>query len=256
VFKHTLPASLPAVTAVMPTCGTGIRRQFARTALRCWLQQTHPNRKMLILNHGQHPLVAPDIVASMNIREVMVQRPGTLGELRNLAFKYLDTPYAICWDDDDWHGPTRISVQLQAALAANVPASALTRYTTVDLAGKVEPFVQSCKYYRCGCCGGTLLFKVGAERYPALDRGEDTAFAKLFIPLGLVQVGNPPLLYVRTCHSENTSGREHILKSPEYRDPFPAADIAQAKRIAEMAFGWYAAMEKPTHGDAESSTTG
>lgn len=254
--KSTLPPSLPAVTAIMPTCGTGIRRQFARTAVRCWREQTHPNRKMLILNHGDQPLLCPDVAASMNIREVMVRRPGTLGELRNLAFAHLDTPYAICWDDDDWHAPTRISVQLQAALAAKAVASALTTYTTVDLAGKVEPFVRCCKCYQCGCCGGTLLFKVGEERYPALDRREDTAFAKLFKPLGLVRVDNSPLLYVRTCHSENTSGREHILSPTAYRDPFPAADIAEAKRIAGMAFGWYTAMENPANGNAEDGTTG
>ena len=234
----TYPKNGPEVTAVMPTCGEGVRRQFARTSLRSFRLQTYENRRMLILNHGKVPLLHPDVAQNSNVREVMVQWPETLGGLRNIAFKLVDTPYIINWDDDDWHGATRIAQQMYAIQRRKVRASSLVRYVTYDLDTN-ESLVRSCLRFRCKCCGGTIMHKVGDERYEALSKGEDTAFARLFGAVGqLVQVHNDPLLYLRTCHGSNVSGRSHVLRSFDAL-PIPDLMAAEAKRIVAAEFSWY-----------------
>lgn len=196
------------VTAVMPTSGSPERRKLARLAIESFRRQTHPNRRLLILNHGDVPFG----LADDNIREEMVQRPPTLGELRNLAFDYLEPgTWAITWDDDDWHGQYRMHRQLSHALKVKQRAVILSCYMTVDLTSG-EGFVRQGRKFRAGGCCGTILWQVGRERYPPRDMHEDSDFAVHFKErkqLGVI--ANPPSLYIRTCHGGNTTPREFIL---------------------------------------------
>src|SRR5436305_1073460 len=38
----------------------------------------------------------------------------TVGDLRNLALEHATGDFIVNWDDDDWHHPRRIEVQMQA----------------------------------------------------------------------------------------------------------------------------------------------
>ncbi len=198
----------PLVTAVMPTSGSKTRRRLAKLAIESFRRQNYPNRRLLILNHGDTPFNLPD----ENIAEAMVDRPATLGELRNIVFDLVTDGYIITWDDDDWHARPRIAYQMKALLASGKEAAILTSYTTFDLATGLT-FVRSCKAFSCGGCCGTILFPAAvAVRYMALNSKEDTIFAlNFFARQALHLVENSPLVYIRTCHSDNTSGRDHIL---------------------------------------------
>lgn len=203
----------PLVTAIMPTSGTPLRRKLARIAVECFQNQTYPNRQLLILNHGETLALPPQA----NIREVLLQRPATLGELRNQAFQYLrEGDYAISWDDDDWHGPDRIGIQYAHTKMTGLRAAALSTYVNVDV-HTGDAFVRSCKHFKCGNCCGTLLYEIGKERYPQLDRREDSDFAMRFKNIDqLVDCAAPPTVYIRLCHGENTSGAEHIMRGLKY----------------------------------------
>jgi len=200
----------------------------------------------LILNHGDKPLLLAEAATALNVTEIMVPWPGCLGAFRNLAFNYLTTPYAIAWDDDDWHAPTRMTIQMEALQRERAVASALLRYTTVDLhAADNDPWIRCCKCYQCGCCGGTILWRVGSERYPELGRTEDTEFAKTMKRSGsLARVDNDPLLYVRTCHQTNVSGREHILSNAKNRalEPIRREQANAARDVVRGVFGWYSGL--------------
>jgi hypothetical protein len=199
---------LPLVTAVMPTSGNPTRRRLAKLAIESFRQQSYANRRLLILNHGEVPFNLPD----ENIAEAMVTRPATLGELRNIAFEFITEGYVTTWDDDDWHARPRMAYQLAQLQGYQKQAAILTSYTTLDLATG-EAFVRSCKAFSCGGCCGTIMFSAQeAARYTALDRKEDTLFALHFAAKQELHLAeNSPLLYIRTCHSDNTSGREHVM---------------------------------------------
>jgi glycosyltransferase involved in cell wall biosynthesis len=200
----------PLITAVMCTPGRGARRELAKIAVACFHRQTHPRKRLLILNHGL-PL---DIAQHPHVREIILGRPPTLGELRNQAFRYLETDdYAISWDDDDWYSPDRMGLQLTFIRHSGKKAAALYSYINVDIKTG-EAFVRNCSHFQARCACGTMLYRVGTERYPAIQRREDSDFAMLFRRQGELAVCNLlPAVYIRLCHGENTSGTQKIMNN-------------------------------------------
>lgn len=231
VALRTCIQSLPGITAVMPTSGIGIRRQYAQVAIACFQRQTYAERSLLVLNHGDR--LFPDGPPDSNIREVMVERPKTLGELRNLAFPHLHTSYFITWDDDDWHHPERIAVQHAHLAREDAGACILDQYLTLDVMTGVG-FLRQGRSSRCKGCCGTILARVTDIRYPARDRHEDGDFALAYRAQGcLCVVEAPDTLYIRTCHDGNRSGRSHILRRGDGRAPLSAKTQKFLKKVRD-----------------------
>lgn len=222
------------VTAVMVTSGRDIRRQYAKVAIHCFHNQRHSNKHLLILNHGDALLAAPH----PDITEVVLpEQPKSLGELRNRIFEHLPVrSLVISWDDDDWYDPSRISVQLSHMRRRKVRAVVLARYLSVDMTTGIA-FVRGCQRFKCGGCCGTILFEVGKERYDDVVRGEDAILAETFRASNQLAIAdNPAILYVRTYHGNNVSGRDHILRNSRGRRPLlPAESKALQPILAEFA---------------------
>src|SRR6266446_393027 len=100
----------PLVTAVLVTGLHPRRYELARVAAECFLSQTHANKELLILNHGETRFD----LKNPQVRELQVtKRPAdTVGDLRNIGLAEAKGQFIINWDDDDWHSPTRIAAQL------------------------------------------------------------------------------------------------------------------------------------------------
>lgn len=164
----------------------------------------------MIVNHSDEPFALSD----PRVKEVMVERPETLGELRNMALDAADGELVITWDDDDWFDPRRMEIQADAWRRTG-KANVLTCYTTCDLQTG-EAFVRGCCYYVGGGCSSTVLFPRGAARYLHLERHEDGNLTKDLHAagmLGTVDNWNQPLLYARTFHGANIWSRDFILKA-------------------------------------------
>ncbi len=219
----------PLVTAVMLTGDHPSRRPLAAVAIECFLNQTYDNRELLVINQSSDK-VGPE---SSLVREELVAPGKTVGELRNIGLDLAKGALVVSWDDDDWHAPARIATQA-AACDALVCASILQRYTTVDLTTG-EAFGRSCKTFPCGGCEGTILHTRSVLRYPSLSKGEDTGFAKTFLDAGrLVVVDNDPLLYVRTYHGRNVSGRFHVIdRARRHIEPLNDWQIDRLRTILE-----------------------
>lgn len=226
--------TLPIITAVMPTMGYGPRVKMAKLAMKCFLAQTYPNRKLLILNHGVEPILDNAPCQPGMVQEVKIHRSNqmSLGEVRNLAFTLAESDYWITWDDDDWHHPTRMTAQFNTRKKAKKAASVLASYTTIDLATG-RAFVRTSRGFRCGGCCGTILFKHTSRRYPHLNRHEDAQFAESFAAGGQLAVcADQPTLYLRTYHGGNSSPRNHVLNiSARQRRPLTASELAFVQTI-------------------------
>jgi len=222
----------PLITAVMPTRGDDLRHKYARVAINCFLNQTYPNKELVILNHGRPMFV--ETAPPENVREIMVQRPPTLGELRNLAFEYVRGEYFMTFDDDDWHHPLRMSTQYEELRHKKREACILKYYLTLDMLTGVG-FVRACASRTCGGCCNTIMAKINYYRYPALERHEDGVFAGYYTQRGQLAIhSSTPGLYVRTCHTENVSGRGHILRGDKSRrGVLPAAEAKLIRHVLD-----------------------
>jgi len=191
----------PLVSAVMITGKSPERRPLAAVALKCFLNQDYTNRELVIINDGGVPLASGE----PGVREIMVERDPkrTLGDLRNIGSEAAKGQWIIQWDDDDWHAPSRISLQMRGARKdrANLLRRQI-RYSLVSNAGRVW-------IIRRGIPGTLLYYKNDALRYPSVRRGEDTRFLRKF--KGRRVLDNPASAYVRFYHGNNTWGEGHIM---------------------------------------------
>lgn len=109
-------AALPPdarVSCILPTFD---RRLFVPVALACFERQDYPNRELIVLDDGCHPV--EDLVAGRSrVRYVRLTKRATIGAKRNLAAELARGEVLMQWDDDDWFGPTRIRDQLGVLLA-------------------------------------------------------------------------------------------------------------------------------------------
>jgi hypothetical protein len=197
IFRH----SNPSVTAVMIT---GLRRErygMARIAIECFKKQTYPNKNLLIVNHGEESLWCND----PRVRELRFQKSRwhTVGDLRNLALEHATGDFIINWDDDDWHHPLRMEVQMRA----RGPDTAVLLKTRIH-----HSLVNGCSLYAeypAGAEATILHPRNVAFRYPSLLRGSDTVFAQRFAVR--LPIENDPAMHIRFFHGMNLWDAGHIM---------------------------------------------
>lgn len=217
----------------MPTAD---RRRFVDQALRCWARQTHPDRELVILDDGATPL--PEEVAALSGVRLHRAPPGmSLGAKRNLLCELAKGDIIAHWDDDDWHGPERLSRQLAALEdgAAVVGARDLLFYA--PLAAEAWRFRRQ-PGDGPGLCGGTLMYRRDSWRrapFPDRPSGEDEAFVRAQPP-GAVR--DLPLEghYVAVLHRGNTAAKS--LRAPRWQ----RAPLEEATRWLREDRGFYAAL--------------
>lgn len=117
---------LPKISCLMVTAAR--RLEFAKRSIRCFADQTYPNKELVIVNEGpveyQHQLEAE--LSGLPARTIWLKGSYTLGELRNIAI-YASSGDIICqWDDDDFCYPTRLFAQYSRMRRADAAASFLT----------------------------------------------------------------------------------------------------------------------------------
>lgn len=100
----------PLVSCIMPTAD---RRRFVPLAIEYFLRQDYAPRELLVVDDGRDP-VEDLIPADARIRYLRVAPGMTLGAKRNWACEQARGEIVAHWDDDDWHAPRRLSVQMEA----------------------------------------------------------------------------------------------------------------------------------------------
>lgn len=192
----------PRVTAVMITGLHQARYSLARVALECFRNQTYPNTELLIVNHGATSLFCQE---DQTIRELRLSKSEweTIGDLRNIGIEHATGDFIITWDDDDWHHPNRIRLQLEA----------WRKGCAVFLKNRIHySFINGCAYYVTAVNGidATILHPKNCKnRYPSLARKSDTLFANQFEKR--IIIDNNPLVYVRFHHGLNLWDARHIM---------------------------------------------
>ena len=203
----------PLVSCLMVTAN---RADIARVAIECFSEQTWLNRELVIIDDGEEDY--SDMIEGFDcsdlVRYIKLQ-PGSprlsLGELRNISIEEARGEWCVQWDDDEWYHPERLAVQLNAAVQADVGASAL-KWTLMHVKDDSD---QSLTFR--GDSGiatpGTLMFRKGDERYPHLARNEDGIFLRdVKDSNGLVVLDeNHSHLFIRVFHGSNTWEKDHFL---------------------------------------------
>lgn len=211
-----IPASSSAVTVgprvlvscVMPTRG---RADFARHAVRCFQQQDYQEAELVIVEDGP-PALAGTLPDDPRIRIVSSGMSRSIGTLRNIACQEARGDILIQWDDDDWHGPQRISRQIAGIRGGLADITALRDATIFDLAGwqfwRWSTQLHRRMFVR-DVHGGTLAFSRHVwqrlARYPDRSLAEDAAFLDLAMRRGArLQSLSADGLFLYVRHGSNS----------------------------------------------------
>jgi O-antigen biosynthesis protein len=152
--------------------------------VRLFQRQDYPNRELIVVDDGDDGLQSqlPD---DPRIRYVRAPRGESIGEKRNRACGEARGAFVAQWDDDDWYGPSRLSVQLAPLLAGRADITGLVTPLFFDLPAwrfwRVTPQLHQ-RLFHADVHGGTLVFarhvweRLG--RYPDASLAEDAAFLR------------------------------------------------------------------------------
>ncbi len=221
------------VHAMMITGKCPERVPLARVAAECFLRQTYPDRRLLIVNHGAEPLRIQvrtnpgDVYVGCD--EVMVTRTElpTLGDLRNRALDLCMQGLVCTWDDDDWMADDYMATMVSAYRHGHLVV--MQRQLRHDL-------VNNTSYVKRASDGhnGQVLYDAGTPyRYPELDRHEDSHFANHF-GARRVMLWNDPAVYIRMCHGHNTWNRRHIMGGLSQRQNIHVLTRKQTALVAAV----------------------
>lgn len=170
----------PLVSCVMPTHD---RLAYALRAVGHFLRQDYPATELVIVEDGT-PRLAGRLPDDPRIRLVNASAGNrhSIGALRNLGCAAARGEFIVLFDDDDWHGPRRVSAQLEPLLAGTADVSALHGIDWFEPANwkcwRPSPALES-RLLRHGVYGGTMAFaRRWWERRGFLDRSlaEDADF--------------------------------------------------------------------------------
>lgn len=197
----------PLISAIMVTSGSPERRPLAIAAIESFRQQIDVNKELVIINYSQSSLLAelpPELVPA-EAREVLVERPPTLGDLRNRGLQEARGDYLVPWDDDDWSHPDRLKTQLQHASRGRVVLlSREVRYSFLNRNAFVFTFP------KMHGLPGTAFFPRTTGRYESINKHEDSHFLSNFA--SILTIDKPAHLHLRFFHGKNTWDSRHIMR--------------------------------------------
>jgi glycosyltransferase involved in cell wall biosynthesis len=158
------------------------RPEFALQAVRYFQRQDWPATELIIVEDGP-PLLAGLLPDDARITLVPSGRSRSIGSKRNLACELAQGEIVALWDDDDWHGPERLSRQVGPIVAGDADMTALRDCVLFD--------VRRWQFWRWSndlhqrmlvrdVLGGTLAFRrriwQDLVRYPDQSLAEDAVF--------------------------------------------------------------------------------
>lgn len=193
-------------------CVTHYRVDKLRRAITCFQRQTHAARELLVVFESDD-MATRDFLASVNepavrVLEVPYLPKQSLGALRNLAVQAAQGAFIAQWDDDDWHGPTRLAEQLRALADQRYSACALMRWVLYDELTR-QAYVSGPRAWE----GSLVARRDALPPYPELARGEDTPVLEQLMAQDRLIGLDSPQLYIRTYHGANTWNRAHWRKN-------------------------------------------
>ncbi len=204
--RDPAPLENAMISCIMPTRG---RADLVERAIDCFRAQDYPDRELIIVHDLDGDL--PPGIAGDDIR-ILRARENSIGGKRNQAVEAARGDIIAQWDDDDWYGPARLSVQAAPILDGSAEVTALNDILFFDAATgacwEADPALFA-RMFAENVAGGTLMFrKHDWERsggYPSSSMREDSHFLAALMHGGARlhrQPGREHMVYVR--HGSNS----------------------------------------------------
>ena len=199
------------ITAVMVTGKDAEHESFARLSVKSFLDQTHSNKKLLIINDGEYSLSDLNCDEVEEIRVDNSDKKLRLGGLRNYAFNYLSkTDIWTQWDDDDYRHPRQLEELYTFMVQGDYDVSYLGSFTwyfwNINHATVTRNIGQTI---------GSAMFRGIHAEYSNEEKAEDYEYIfdklKEELKLNIGIVDSHPSRYLYFIHGGNTWDERHFM---------------------------------------------
>jgi hypothetical protein len=219
LLKRQRAAVVTATPFVSVVCPTWNRREFLPYLLYIFQYQDYPadKRELVILDDSEHS--NEDLIAMMvdarlqNVRYIHSKERLALGKKRNMLNELAQGEYIICFDDDDYYPPNKISYQVGEMQRSNALFSGCDQiyvwYSHLDKIYLTNAFGASHALNGTFGLHRNLLKKSRYEDEAML--AEEQAFLRGFTT-PVLQI-DPKQAIVCISHSANTYDKDFILSS-------------------------------------------
>ena len=200
---------------------TANRPDLVRRAVRCFKNQTYPNRELIVVDDGEADL-APILadLPSDRVRYIKLERreENLLGRLRNISLEHVRGEYILQWDDDDWIHPDRIRRQVEVLEQGYDACSLYGSLVHLDTEEFFDhPYVG---YLPNGWPGSIMHRRDDAARYPEMRKAEDSVYQQYWLGKRYYMLpAEDAYLHIRCFHGNNTWDRKHFLTKMRNRLP-------------------------------------
>ncbi len=193
---------------------TANRKNLAKRAVNCYLNQTYPNKELVIIDDGDEDYtpILKDI-PSKELRYIKIPKKEgqVLGSLRNLSLEKATGDYLVQWDDDDWYHPERISIQAKVLDEGFDACCIFASLMHLDDSEYFYlPYIGSLSY---GIPGSIMHKRNDSIRYPEMRRAEDKAYLNQWRNQNYTTLDESHAgLFIRCYHGSNTWEQKHFKR--------------------------------------------
>lgn len=192
---------------------TADRPMLLKRSLISYCNQTYNNTELIVVDDGQEDLapLLQDLPGDVKYLKIDKKPENVLGHLRNISLEAASGEFITQWDDDDWYHPQRLQIQADALLQGYDACCLSHTLMHIDKTSFLQsPYVA---LFRRGTPGSIMHRRNEMIRYPALRRGEDDIYLRMWSKKRLHKLPQSYAhLFIRCFHGSNTWHMKHFLE--------------------------------------------
>ena len=237
--------TFPLISCLMVTAND--RMPHVQRSVRCYLDQTYPNRELVVVNEGPKDYQREldcwlSGLGRNDIRPVWLDGFYTLGSLRNISISMCLGSFYCQWDDDDFCTPERLAVQYCHLASTGSRACFLGDQLHYYFPTREMYWDNWARYYNGGHLmnsvipGTAMVSREVDVRYPSTGKsacaGEDSAFAaRLFDdhPDSVSILSGRGYMHVYSYHGTNQVYDQDHHRLISYHRSQPREDILRCR---------------------------
>ena len=224
----------PLVSCIVATKD---RKEFLLQSIKYFLNQTYPNKELVIVDDGHQPLV-DQLPTQASIHYIQLDSPVNLGSKLNLGIEAAHGQIIQKWDDDDYYHPAFLETNVHHLLSQKAPGECILCYDRflVFLAATRQLKITGSGW----CAGSTLCFQRNLwrrKRFRPLNRAVDWYFLQDHSPRRC-KISNPEL-HILVRHSQHTWQKLGSQSVDDYMRNLPDYNRTLAELIDEEDVQFY-----------------
>lgn len=243
-----LTTKLPKISCLLVTAKG--RFDYFQRSYRCYIEQTYPNRELVIVNEGPveyQQQIAEHVKGRSDIRLIFLDGKYTLGTLRNISIAVSQGEIFVQWDDDDFNMPERLFRQYHWLASSQKKACFLSSQLQYFFPTQELYLTNWAKYgggngqMKFSLIPGTIMaYKDGFEFfYPSRTHGEDSILAtEICDTHQATLLAGAAHLNVYSFHGKNVYDVNHHRYISQCRSCY-AAEVFEMKREIIEALDYF-----------------